>query len=211
MPEPAPLRPTPASSAPFPAFPVSGLTDGVVHVRVWDPERDAADRLRLMRDPDQDRWGLPWFVPRAVDQDAERGQLARDRTRAAEGQPSSYAVVSVLTGALLGDVAWRLDHPAMGIADVGYGTLPEARRHGVASAALRLLTGWLMDTGDGCGLARVQLDHAVANEGSCRVAIRAGFAREGVRRGYLPVVDPDDGAGWSRADVCLHGRVAGDD
>ena len=59
----------------------------------------------------------------------------------------------------------------------------------------------------GAGLARVQLDHAVANVASCRVALRAGFEQEGVRRGFLPVVDPDAPAGWSRADVCLHGRV----
>jgi RimJ/RimL family protein N-acetyltransferase len=57
-------------------------------------------------------------------------------------------------------------------------------------------------------LARVQLDHAVGNPASCRVAARAGFVQEGIRRCYLPVVDPEAAAGWSRADVCLHGRVA---
>jgi RimJ/RimL family protein N-acetyltransferase len=210
MPDQASLRPTSRLLAPFPAFPTEGLSDGVVQVRMWEPARDAAAGQRLMHDPDQDRWGLPLFVPRAVDETAVRDQLERDRARSAAGEPSSYAVVSVATGELLGDVACRLDVPPLGVADVGYGTLPEARGRGVATAALSLLTAWLMDPVGGGGLHRVQLDHAVANEASCRVALRAGFAREGVRRGYLPVVDPDAAAGWSRADVCLHGRVASD-
>jgi RimJ/RimL family protein N-acetyltransferase len=142
-----------------------------------------------------------------VDAAAEQDHLERDRATSDSGQPSSYAVVAAGTGDLLGDIAWRLDLPLLGIADVGYATLPEARGRGVASAALGLLTTWLTDPVGGCGLPRVQLDHAVANAASCRVAARAGFVQEGVRRGYLPVVDPDAPAGWSRADVCLHGFV----
>lgn len=202
--------PTPAlrrSFPPLPPFPLPGLTDGFVTVRLWDPPQHAAGRLRLLRDPDQDRWGVPVFVPRPVDVAAEQEHLERDLAKAISGQPSSYAVVAAETGTLLGDVACRLDLPLLGIADVGYGTLPEARGRGVATAALGLLTAWLTDPVDGCGLERVQLDHAVANAASCRVALRAGFVKEGVRRGFLPVVDPGTPAGWSRADVCLHGWV----
>ena len=36
----------------------------------------------------------------------------------------------------------------------------------------------------------MQLDHSVENEASCRAALAAGFEREGVRRGYLPLRDP---------------------
>lgn len=173
-------------------------------MRVWEPATDAADRLRLIRDPDQDRWGAPVFVPRPVDEAVVREHSERDRADALDGQPTSYAVVSASSGRLLGDIACRLDLPRMLIADVGYGTLPEARGQGVASTALSLLTGWLLAD---AGLARVQLDHAVGNVASCRVAARAGFAQEGIRRGYLPLVDPDAAAGWTRHDVCLHGRV----
>jgi RimJ/RimL family protein N-acetyltransferase len=97
----------------------------------------------------------------------------------------------------------------MYIADLGYGTLPEARGRGVATAALRLLAQWLLDPVAGAGLPRAQLDHATANVGSCRVAVAAGFPKEGVRRSFLPLCDPDVPAGWARHDVCMHGRVAG--
>jgi RimJ/RimL family protein N-acetyltransferase len=207
MPDQASLRPT---LPPLPPFPADGLSDGVVRVRVWDPPRDSPARHRLMRDPDQDRWGVPVFVPRPVDEAATRQQAERDRASAQAGEPTSYAVVSVATDDLLGDIACRMDNPRMGIVDVGYGTLPEARGRGVASSALRLLSAWLLDPVSGAGLDRVQLDHAVGNVASCRVAVRAGFHREGVRRGYLPLCDPDAPAGWSRADVCLHGRIPGD-
>jgi RimJ/RimL family protein N-acetyltransferase len=60
---------------------------------------------------------------------------------------------------------------------------------------------------DGRGLARVQLDHSVENEPSCRVALAAGFEREGIRRSFLPLRDPDAPGGVRRHDVCLHGCV----
>ena len=94
----------------------------------------------------------------------------------------------------------------MAIGDVGYSTLPEARGRGVARTGLRLLSDWLLDP-DGPALARVQLDHAVENVASCRVATGAGFEQEGIRRGFLPVLG-DDVDHWFRHDVCLHGRFS---
>lgn len=208
MPDPGLPPPTPSpTSGPLPTFPPAGLVAGDILVRVWQPEVDAADRQRLMRDPDQDRWGTPVFVPRPVDLAATRSQTESEAARARLGEPSSYAVVSLASGRLLGDVACRLDLPRPRVVDVGYGTLPEARGRGVTSTALRLLTEWLLAE-DGAAMARVQLDHAVGNVASCRVAEKAGFEQEGVRRRFLPLVDPRAPAGWSRADVCLHGRVA---
>ena len=66
------------------------------------------------------------------------------------------------------------------------------------------LTRWLMAP-DGRGLDRVQLDHSTENPASCRVALAAGFEREGIRRGYLPLRDPDGTV--RRHDVCLHGTI----
>lgn len=192
---------------PFPPFPATGLVDGDLAVRVWAPATDAEDGLRLVHDPEQDRWATPFFVPRPVNLAAYRHRLEREVARAAGGEPASYAVASADTGQLLGDISWRLDNPRLGVADVGYGTLPEARGRGVASGALRLLSAWLL-AADGPALARVQLEHAVGNPASCGVARRAGFEQEGIRRRFLPLVDPTAPAGWTRADICLHGLVA---
>ena len=57
---------------------------------------------------------------------------------------------------------------------------------------------------DGLGLHRLSLDHALVNEGSCRVATRAGFQLEGVMRDYYVE------ANGQRHDSHLHARLAMD-
>ena len=54
------------------------------------------------------------------------------------------------------------------------------------------------------GLMRVQLEHAVPNLASCRVAEAAGFVLEGTARSAYAA--PGDG----REDCHIHGRLAAD-
>ena len=111
-------------------------------------------------------------------------------------------------GLLLGVIAWRRDHPRLlRVVDVGYTVHPDSRRRGVASRALRTLSRWLTIDEDGPAQARVQLDHSVENEASCRTALAAGFVREGVRASFLPLRDETAPDGVRRHDVCLHGLV----
>jgi [ribosomal protein S5]-alanine N-acetyltransferase len=65
--------------------------------------------------------------------------------------------------------------------EIGYVVGPSARGKGVATRTLRLLTDWGFD---GLGLERIELWIDAANEGSARVAERAGYEREGVLRSY---------------------------
>lgn len=199
----------PVPPIPIPAFPAAGITDADsgLRVRIWDPARDAPEAMRLYRDPANDRWGLPFFVPRLIDEFATRTRLDKQVEAARAGAPTSYAVVDA-DDRVLGDIGWRLDSPGLLIADLGYGTLPEARGRGVARTGLRLLSDWLLDSADGPGLPRAELDHAVANVASCKVAVGAGFAQEGVRTAYLPLYDPDVPQLWRRHDVCMHGRLS---
>jgi len=106
---------------------------------------------------------------------------------------------------LLGDISWRwTSSEALGVAELGYVVHPDARGRGVARQAIVLLTRWLLAP-DGRGLARVQLDHSIENPASCRVALAAAIEREGVRRGFLPLRDPNGDV--RRHDVCLHGTL----
>ncbi|KQT94184.1 hypothetical protein ASG49_04570 [Marmoricola sp. Leaf446] len=164
----------------------------------------------LYGDPDELRWGIPTIVvlPTSVQQLEGRPEESRRHfddlvpgalVVAEEGAPEHF----------LGTVAWRQElPPAFRIADVGYGVHPDARGRGVGTRALRLLTRWLLEDEGGPHQVRVQLDHSTENLASCRVATGAGYEREGVRRAFLPLRDPDAPGGERRHDVCLHGRLA---
>jgi RimJ/RimL family protein N-acetyltransferase len=86
------------------------------------------------------------------------------------------------------------------VAEVAYWTTRAARGRGVAPRATTALTRWAFDE---IGFHRLELMHATANEASCRVAGKAGFALEGTKRSAVLHQD-----GWH--DMHLHARVQGD-
>jgi RimJ/RimL family protein N-acetyltransferase len=166
--------------------------------------------LELVHDPEQRRFGTPAFVtlPTTVEDLDARFAAAAEHFAASE--PTTLSIVSVEDpDRFLGNIAWRQDVPApLRIADIGYSVHPDTRGQGVGRRAIRTFTRWLTLDEDGPRHARVQLDHSVENTPSCRVALAAGFEREGVRRAYLPLRDPDAPGGQRRHDVCLHGFVS---
>jgi RimJ/RimL family protein N-acetyltransferase len=192
--------------------------DGLV-LRALAPG-DADRLLEIYTDPDELRWGLPVGVPLPEDRGAVLARVEESAIAWSDRAPGNVAVAdAVVPDHLLGVVSWRLDQPVLRIADVGYVVHADARGRGVATRGLRLLAEWLtgtLPTADADGddaeqdsprLPRVQLDHSVENPASCAVALRAGFAREGMRRSYLPLRDPEAPDGVRRHDVCLHGLV----
>jgi len=173
---------------------------------------DAQRWFELTHDPDQLRVGTPAFVALPESVEAMAGRIAKDL---ADGVDPLTAPGTFVIGAedrpelFLGTMSWRHDvPPALQVADVGYGVHPDARGNGVAGRALGLMFDWLCSA-DGPAQARVQLDHSVENPASCRVALTAGFAREGIRPGFLPMRDDSVPGGVRRHTVCLHGRLAG--
>lgn len=110
------------------------------------------------------------------------------------------------TGGLLGCVSVREFGRLPGQCPVSYWVTPEARGRGVAARALDAAARWAFadPAGGGLGLHRLNLDHALVNAGSCRVAAKAGFRLEGTMRDAF--IDP---AGrWH--DCHLHARLATD-
>ncbi len=158
------------------------LTDGVVVLRAWEPQ-DAAWVVDACQDPliarfmpipqPYTRADAAWFVE----------QRALDRPSDDERE-RSFAIVDAGTGGGLGAIS---RHGPFGHRFAfGYWLVPEARGRGMATRALRLIVDWTLST---TAAIRLELFTDVANDASGRVAVRAGFEREGIRRAW--VVDRD--------------------
>ncbi|HEV7863499.1 MAG TPA: GNAT family N-acetyltransferase, partial [Acidimicrobiia bacterium] len=135
--------------------------DGVV-LRPWR-RADVVTLVGLIDDPEVRRWLSVIPDPYTVD-DAEE-YIAGTRVELNAGTGVALAIVA--DGRLAGSVGLRLDTLDGGTAEIGYWVTPAARGRGVASAAARLLS----DFGLGpLRLRRVELNAAVGNTASCRVA-----------------------------------------
>ncbi|CAM5418962.1 GNAT family N-acetyltransferase OS=Streptomyces tendae OX=1932 GN=GUR47_33585 PE=4 SV=1 [Streptomyces tendae] len=179
------------SRTPQPTLPTS---DGLV-LRPWRTE-DAPAVHAAFQDPVLRRWHV-----RAADSEEEVRGWITEWQRAWEAESGAqWAVTDAADGRLLGRVALREWVLGDGVAEVAYWTTAQARGRGVAARATRTLAHWALDE---IGFQRLELSHAVANEASCRVADKTGFALEGTKRSALLHAD-----GWH--DMHLHARVRGD-
>jgi RimJ/RimL family protein N-acetyltransferase len=104
-----------------------------------------------------------------------------------EGAPSGwasgatpFAVVDPASGGILGGAGLGKTTSLRRQSEIGYWVAPWARGRGVATAATQVLTEWAFAHR---GVERLELLAAKENVASQRVAMAAGFAREGVRRG----------------------------
>lgn len=114
-------------------------------------------------------------------------------------QEESAGGWAVADGAdVLGQIAFRTINLDDGAAELSYWVLPDARGRGVAVQAVIALTGWSFDV---LGLHRIEINHSTQNTGSCRVAERAGYGAEGVKRSEALHLD-----GWH--DMHQHARIA---
>ena len=154
------------------------LTDGVVTLRPWQPD-DAPAVFAACQDPEIPRF-VPIPQPYTMDDAAWFVGYAREDSLA--GGSSHFAIANTATGVLLGAISRHgpgdpNPHRAM----VGYWLAREARGRGAATRAVRLLVDWtFLET----GVIRFELYTDVANERSGRVALRAGFEFEGIRRAW---------------------------
>jgi RimJ/RimL family protein N-acetyltransferase len=91
-----------------------------------------------------------------------------------EGTRHSFAVLEVDEQVeLVGMVVVKRAAPGDASAEVGYWTCSQARGRGIAPRSLKAVARWVFDTSD--SIQRLDLFHAVDNEASCRVALKAGF------------------------------------
>ncbi len=111
---------------------------------------------------------------------------------------TAFTIADPASGRLLGGTG--VGRVFGGVGEIGYWVAPWARRRGVATTAVRLHAAWIFRH----GLARLELMTDPENVPSQRVALAAGFQREGVRRsgGF--------GAGDHRYDQVSYARLATD-
>jgi RimJ/RimL family protein N-acetyltransferase len=175
------------------------LDDLVLRPFAWTDEPAVAEALR---DLEILRWTAGTAVIRTpADQRATRWLETR-----IDGWTRGNAVFAVADAAsdyVLATVSIREVNRLPDQAVVAYWVSPAARGRRLAARALDAAARWALAK-DGLGLHRLSLDHALVNEGSCRVAALAGFQLEGTMRQFF--VEPSG----ERHDSHLHARLATD-
>jgi RimJ/RimL family protein N-acetyltransferase len=170
------------------------LTDGVVTLRVPDPERDAQTAIAMAEDAEIQRWILGARPARADPRETLEGQLLRWRNGTdaifsidAAGHDERVGLLRVLFGLV----------DPFGFAELGYSLLPDGRGRGYATRSVRLAADWVFDV---LAIGRLQARTTVGNTASERVLERVGFEREGIARAgwVLPVTgERQDVTMWS--------------
>ena len=121
-------------------------------------------------------------MPADYQEQYARNFIAASEANRMRGEALEVAVAAATDGSLLGSVGLiKLDFANLR-GEVGYWIVPHARGRGVATAAVRLISGVAFHA---LGLERLDLLAATGNDASQRVAERTGFRREGVLRSYL--------------------------
>ena len=171
------------------------LGDGAIALRGWR-DRDLPALAAMASDPEIARWTRlpsPYGERDALEWITAQGPLMR------RGEALPLAIVEAGDGALLGSIALRRRPDARG--DIGYLVAAHARGRGVATRALRLLSGWSLDT---LGLERLEVLVQPRNGASLAVAARAGYTREGVLRAFTEMHG-------KRVDLVMHSLLRGDE
>jgi RimJ/RimL family protein N-acetyltransferase len=156
-------------------------------LRPWS-EDDIPALLTAHQDPLLRRW-LRHPVTSA---DQARDMVARHEAARRTGSGFSFAVLlidaaDIRAGDPIGGVSLRGLDGDTGYGEVGYWTASRARGKGVATRALTAVCAWAFQLPGPRPLAGLKLIHAVGNQASCRVAVKAGFTFSAV----LPPLPPE--------------------
>jgi RimJ/RimL family protein N-acetyltransferase len=162
-------------------------------LRPWLPS-DAPIVLAAAAEPQMDRQFTVPLDSLAAAQD----WIALLADRRAEDTAYAFAVLD--DGVPVGNVAVSNVERRHLTGWVSYWMREGARGKGLATKACRELSAWAFTE---LGLFRLELAHRLDNPASCRVAVGAGFRREGVERARLL----HDGV---RYDTETHARLATD-
>jgi RimJ/RimL family protein N-acetyltransferase len=177
-------------------FPVEGLTDGVVRLRL-PADADVPRLVQACRDPEIARYTT---VPADYQPQHTTEWMQRGLAGLAAGS-DVHAVIATADGSdVLGTISLHEINRIASRCVAGYLTAPWARRNGVASRALRLMCRYAFDE---LRLARVEVTIEPENFASRATATSVGFHEEGLLRSYLPIAG-------ARRDMLIYSLLPGD-
>jgi RimJ/RimL family protein N-acetyltransferase len=158
-------------------LPDPALSDGVVSLRPFT-EADVPVITAACRDPEIPRWTA---IPSPYTELDAREYVSRAPRDRIAGRELSLAVVDANDGHLIGSVGLARFSWDDRKAEIGYWIAPQARQRSAGTRATRLLSSWALERLE---LERIELLANPANEASQRLALAAGFKREGLLRAY---------------------------
>ena len=146
---------------------VKVLTDGVVTLRSWEPADAPAIVECIAGDEEMDGW---------LDRLPQPYTLADAQFYIGLESEEKFAVTDASSGRILGAIGVTWHEPDRG--EIGYWLRADARGRGYTTRAVQLIARHAFAKGG----QRIFLRADPLNLGSCRVAEKAGFTREGVLR-----------------------------
>jgi RimJ/RimL family protein N-acetyltransferase len=175
-------------------LPGEPLRDAPTALRPWR-DTDVAGLVAACRDDEIVRWTR---VPQNYGESDARAYLLQRYDAIFAGAAAPFAIVAADDDrALLGSISLMRFEWQHARAEVGYWLARDARGHGHATRAVRLICAWGRRA---LGLERIDLLAATENTASQHVADRCGFTREAVLRSYLRGKD-------GRLDMVAYGLV----
>jgi RimJ/RimL family protein N-acetyltransferase len=172
------------------------LSDGRLRLRALRPE-DKPAVVRGLNDPECGRW--LWAPPYPYAESDFDEFYARQATAWSQERNAFWTIADAASGEVLGAISIGI-RENLESGEIGYWCGPWARRRGVTVAAVRLVRDWALDD---LGLLRVEIGAFGDNIASQRVALAAGFRREGERRSFIT-------ARGVRHDDVIFGIIPGD-
>jgi RimJ/RimL family protein N-acetyltransferase len=163
-------------------FPVEGVSDGVIRLRL-KAESDIPAIVAACQDPEIPRWTQ---VPDDYTEAEAREWFELQDRRRADGSELHLIIADAEGSRLLGSIGLTAIDWDDRRGSIGYWVAPESRGEGIATRAVTLLAQWSFDE---LGLGRVEIKAEPANVASHRVAERAGFTREGLLRSHALIKD----------------------